>query len=90
MSDTKNRSVAYTLWGFLGFLGSHRFYLSSPIFGLVEIILGLAPFTITFYALAKVPMEGWMPFLTTAGLVWLLMMLVWAYDGYWIYTKFKK
>lgn len=37
---TKRRLIAWLLWGFLGLLGAHRFYLERPGTGLLQLLTG--------------------------------------------------
>lgn len=37
--EKKSLLVAYVLWGFLGYVGAHRFYLGRPLSGLIMLAL---------------------------------------------------
>ncbi|EFC39089.1 TM2 domain-containing protein [Naegleria gruberi] len=40
MSGEKDVMIAYLLWFFVGMLGIHRFYLDSPVMGIVYFLTG--------------------------------------------------
>jgi len=67
--NTKSTILAYVLWFFLGQLGAHRFYLNSPIFGFVQLALGVAGWLLAFIGIGFL-------FLFPLGL-WLLFDLIW-------------
>lgn len=59
----KSKGLAYLLWFFLGGIGIHRFYLESPVAGIILILL----FIVNWFL--------WVTWIITA--LWLFIDLFW-------------
>lgn len=65
----KSTALAYVLWFFLGSLGVHRFYLNSPVFGLMQLGMSIVGWMLSFIGIG---------FLLLVPLwIWLLFDLIW-------------
>lgn len=67
--NNKSTLVAYILWFFFGNLGIHRFYLGSPVFGGIQLALGVFGWATSWILI------GWL-FLIPLW-IWLLFDLIW-------------
>lgn len=67
--NSKSTALAYILWFFLGSVGAHRFYLKSPVFGLIQLGMSVVGWMLSFLGIG---------FLLLVPLwIWLLFDLIW-------------
>lgn len=67
--EKKSLLVSYLLWGFLGYVGAHRFYLGRPLSGFIMLALS------GFVLLLSVVSFGLLSFL------WGIVILWWLIDA---------
>jgi len=67
--EKKSLLVAYLLWGFLGYVGAHRFYLGRPLSGFIMLALSAVVLLLTFVSF------GFLSFL------WLIVAIWWFIDA---------
>ena len=69
--EKKSLLAAYVLWGFLGYVGAHRFYLGRPLSGFIMLALSGLTLLLTFLSF------GVLSFLwVIVGLWWLIDALL--------------
>ena len=69
--EKKSLLVSYLLWGFLGYVGAHRFYLGKPLSGLIMLALSSVVLVLTLVSF------GILSFLwALVGLWWLIDALL--------------
>ena len=62
--EKKSLLVAYLLWGFLGYVGAHRFYLGRPLSGFILLALSAVVLLLTFVSF------GFLSFLWVVVAIW--------------------
>ena len=67
--EKKSLLVSYLLWGFLGYVGAHRFYLGKPLSGLIMLALSSVVMVLTLVSF------GILSFL------WGIVVLWWLIDA---------